>query len=336
MKIIPLIVLNLIIIFFVNKFRLIISQKLKLFDIPDKIRKFHKSNTPLLGGIMLNISIIFLILYSLMFNEYNKVILTIFIGSSFCFLIGLIDDIFKISYKYKFILLSFFFYFFVDLQPELQITKIYFSTFNKFIYLDDYSILFTVICLLLLSNAINLIDGINGLCILVSIIIFCWILFTFKNTAFIYVIILSLIFILLLNLKGNIFLGDSGSLLLGSLIGLLLIYNYNSELILSDFPVEDIFIVLMLPGIDMLRVFILRIVNKKNPFSSDRNHLHYLLLDKNLKLHQILFIITSLSLLPIIISHLTNIIPIFIILCSLIAYIFTIFIIKKFQINKAN
>ena len=37
----------------------------------------------------------------------------------------------------------------------------------------------------------------------------------------------------------------------------------------------------MLPGIDMLRVFIVRMLNRKNPFSSDRNHLHYLLLDKN-------------------------------------------------------
>ena len=350
MKIIPLIILNLLIIFFINKFRLIISQKLKLIDIPDKIRKFHKTSTPLLGGIMLYLNLILLNLNSFLFDQYNKVNLLILIITSFCFFVGLIDDIFKLSYKYKFVFLFFVFYFLIAFQPELQITEIYFSTFNKFIFLGDYSILFTVICLLLLCNAINLIDGINGLCILVSIIIFSWILFTFKNVNFIYIIIISLTFILLFNLKGNVFLGDSGSLLLGSLIGLsdsgslllgsliglLLINNYNNELILRDFQVEDIFIVLMLPGIDMLRVFILRIVNKKNPFSSDRNHLHYLLLDKNFKLHQILFIIISLSLLPIIISHLTNILPIFIILCSLIAYMFVIFLIKKFQINKTN
>jgi len=190
MKIIPLILINLIIIFFINKFRLIISQKLKLIDIPDKIRKFHKKNTPLLGGMMLYSTFIFLILHTLIFNEYNKEILIILIASSFCFLVGLIDDIFKISYKSKFILLSIFFYFFVALQPEMQITKIYFSTFNLFIHLDDYSILFTVLCLLLLSNAINLIDGINGLCILISIIIFCWIIFTFKNTS-LFILLLS-------------------------------------------------------------------------------------------------------------------------------------------------
>ncbi len=329
MKIIPLIILNLLIIFFINKFRLIISQKSKLIDIPDKIRKFHQTRTPLLGGVMLFSTLMLWSLNSLIFSEYNKVILIIVFTSSFCFFVGLIDDILKISYKYKFILLSFFFYFFVTLQPELQVTRIYFSTFNKFIYLENYSVLFTVICLLLLSNAINLIDGINGLCILISIIIFFWILFTFNNDNFIHIIIISLIFILFYNLKGNVFLGDSGSLLLGSLIGLLIINNYNKVLPLTNFPVENIFIVLMIPGIDMLRVFILRILKRKNPFSSDRNHLHHMLLNINLKSSQILFIISTLCILPIFINSSTNIMPIFIIFSSVIIYTIIIFIIKK-------
>ena len=331
MKIIPLIILNLLIIFFINKFRLIISQKLKLIDIPDKIRKFHNTSTPVLGGIMLYLNLILLNLNTFLFNQYNKVNLLILIISSFCFLVGLIDDIFKISYKYKFVFLSFIFYFFIALQPELQITEIYFSTFNKFIFLGDYSVLFTIICLLLLCNAINLIDGINGLCILISIIIFSWILFTFKNINFVYVIIITLIFILFYNLKGNIFLGDSGSLLLGSLAGLLIINYYNNELILRQFPAEDIFIVLMIPGIDMLRVFILRIIKKKNPFSSDRNHLHHMLLDKKLKLHHILILILILCILPIFINSLTTIMPIFVILLSMIIYTIIIFVIKNYK-----
>ena len=194
--------------------------------------------------------------------------------------------------------------------------------------------MFTVICLLLLTNAINLIDGINGLCLLISIIILSWILITFQNTNFIYIVIISLTLILALNLKNNIFLGDSGSLLLGSLIGFLIINNYNNEIIFSKFPVENIFIVLMIPGVDMLRVFILRLFKNKNPFSSDRNHLHHLLLDKKLALYKTLLIILSLCILPIIINIITNVKPIIIIIFSIISYIIFILIIKSYKIDE--
>ena len=333
MKLIPLIVINLLTIFFINKFRITISRKLRLIDIPDKIRKFHKSQTPLLGGMMIFTTIILLNVYMFFFDQYNKVNLIIFISSSLCFLLGLIDDILKLSYKYKLTLLSLFFSIFIILEPNLQITKIYFLTFDKFVYLNNFSILFTVICLLLLTNAINLIDGINGLCLLISIIIFSWILITFQNTNFIYIVIISLTLILAFNLKNYIFLGDSGSLLLGSLIGFLIINNYNNEIIFSKFPVENIFIVLMIPGIDMLRVFILRLLKKKNPFSSDRNHLHHLLLDKKLSLYKTLLIILSLCILPIIINLITNIKPIIIIIFSIISYTIFILIIKRYKMT---
>ena len=329
MKIISLIILNFIIIFFINKFRLIISEKTKLVDIPDNIRKFHRTNTPLLGGIMIYSTFLFLNLYLYLFNEYNKVNLIILIASSCCFLIGLFDDVFKISYRYKFLFLTLFFSFFLTLEPNLQLTKIYFLTFNKFIYLDDYSIFFTVICLLLLSNAINLIDGINGLCIIISLIIFTWMQLTFENINFFYVVIASLILILFLNLRNNIFLGDSGSLFLGSIIGLLLINSYNNEILITNFPVEDIFIVLMFPGVDMLRVFIIRIIKRKNPFSSDRNHLHHLLQDKKLELYKTLTIILALYLSPILINFFTKFEPLFIILSFILVYTIAILIIKK-------
>ena len=327
-----LILFSFLVIFYINKYRKIIARKTKLFDVPDDIRKFHKTNTPLVGGIMISSTLFLVFLYILFFNVYNKINLIIFIASFFVFIVGLIDDIFKLSYKYKFVFLTTIYSFFITLEPNLQITKIYFSTFDKFIYLDNYGILFTIICLLLLSNAINLIDGINGFCILIVIIIFFWIVLTFENNNFIYVIITSLILILFFNLRGNIFLGDSGSLLVGSSIGLLIINNYNNELILRNFPVEDIFIILMLPGIDMLRVFIVRMLKKKNPFSSDRNHLHYLLLDNNFKLYQILIIVMSIYILPILINSLTNIRSLFIILFSIIIYIITIVIIKNYKL----
>jgi UDP-GlcNAc:undecaprenyl-phosphate GlcNAc-1-phosphate transferase len=44
--------------------------------------------------------------------------------------------------------------------------------------------------------------------------------------------------------------------------------------------IKEIFILLMIPGIDMLRVFLHRLYNKKNPFKPDKNHLHHFLLNR--------------------------------------------------------
>jgi len=66
------------------------------------------------------------------------------------------------------------------------------------------------------------------------------------------------------------------------------------------------FIALMLPGLDMLRVFAMRILNNKNPFLPDRSHLHYLLLDKGLNPVKILIIFFVIILTPITLNQYTN------------------------------
>jgi UDP-GlcNAc:undecaprenyl-phosphate GlcNAc-1-phosphate transferase len=119
---------------------------------------------------------------------------------------------------------------------------------------------------------------------------------------------------LYLNFKKNIYLGDSGSLFLGSLIGINIVLNYNLEIAKIYYPVENIFIALMLPGIDMLRVFVVRIVKRKNPFLPDRTHLHHLLVDQGLNKLYILIIYLLLILSPIFINHLAIFNPIYIIL----------------------
>jgi UDP-GlcNAc:undecaprenyl-phosphate GlcNAc-1-phosphate transferase len=183
---------------------------------------------------------------------------------------------------------------------------------------------------LLLTNAINLIDGMDGLCILISTIFIIWIMNDFYNTEPLYIaLIASLFYILYLNLKKNIFLGDSGSLFLGCLIGLNVILNYNLEISKNYYAVENIFITLMLPGLDMLRVFIVRIINKKNPFSPDRIHLHHLLIAQGLNNANILTIFVLLVLLPILINLFTNINSIYIIVFYILFYIVLILKLKK-------
>jgi UDP-GlcNAc:undecaprenyl-phosphate GlcNAc-1-phosphate transferase len=325
-----LLILSFFSIFIINKFRYKISEITKLIDHPDNIRKLHSKTVPLLGGIMIFSTFLLINIYLLFFQDFNKTSLIIFLISSSCLLLGLIDDIKKISYKYKFLFLIVIFYLFVSLDTNLQINKIYLATFNNEFYFNYLSIPFTVFCLLLLTNAINLIDGMDGLCIIISIIFIIWIKIAFHNTEPLYIVfVASLFYILYLNLKKNIFLGDSGSLFLGTLISLNLIFNYNLEISKNYFPVENIFITLMLPGLDMLRVFIIRLVNNKNPFSADRIHLHHLLIGKGLNKVEILIILILLILLPIFVNFLTDINSVYIIFFYIFFYIFLILKLKN-------
>ena len=269
-------------------------------------------------------------LYLIFFSNLNKTSFIIFICCSSCFILGLIDDIKRISYKYKFLILIAFFYLAVWFDPNLQVNKIYFATLSEEFYLKYLSIPFTILCLLLLTNAINLIDGIDGLCILISTILIIWMINIFQNKETLYIpIIISLIYILYHNLKKNIFLGDSGSLFLGCFIGLNIILNYNQKILNIDFPVENIFIALMLPGLDMLRVFAIRLINKKNPFSPDRNHLHHLLLNRKFQLRTILLIHFILIATPIAMSKFLNISQISIILTFIFFYLIFVFYLTK-------
>ena len=330
MLVFSLAVFSLLIIYFINKYRKVISKKTKLIDKPDKFRKLHKKPTPLLGGTMVFSSFLLINLYLIFFKDLNSSSLIILASCFCCLVLGLVDDIKKISYKYKFLILIIIFLF-VSLDTNFQINKIYISTFNKEFYLNNLSIPFTILCLLLLINALNLIDGIDGLCILISIIFIIWLINSFQNTEPLYtVLIASLIYVLYLNLKKNIFLGDSGSLFLGCLIGLNTILNYNIEISTTQYAVEKIFIALMLPGLDMLRVFFIRIIKKKNPFSADRIHLHHLLIARGLNRMNILIIFLLLTLLPILISFFTNLKLIYIILFSIFFYNLLIFKLKKF------
>ena len=86
-----------------------------------------------------------------------------------------------------------------------------------------------------------------------------------------------MIFIYILNFKKKLFLGDSGAFLLSGIIGFIFVNKYNND---PFFYSDEIFILLMVPGIDMLRLFMTRIYNKKNPFKGDLNHMHHLLKKK--------------------------------------------------------
>jgi UDP-GlcNAc:undecaprenyl-phosphate GlcNAc-1-phosphate transferase len=82
-------------------------------------------------------------------------------------------------------------------------------------------------------------------------------------------------FFMLMNYKNFLFMGNSGTLMLSFIFSVLFIHFYNNKIVFNY--CEEIFLIMLIPGIDMLRVFITRIVKKKNPFNADREHIHHLL-----------------------------------------------------------
>ena len=74
------------------------------------------------------------------------------------------------------------------------------------------------------------------------------------------------------------FLGDSGNYIISSIISISSIFIYNSQINQINYiNIEFFFLLFMLPGIDMARLFIQRIINNKNPLIADKDHLHHTL-----------------------------------------------------------
>ena len=143
-------------------------------------------------------------------------------------------------------------------------------------------------------------DGVNLQSGLYSILIFFCIIFFYSNSLLIKILIISLICFSYLNFKNKTFLGDSGSLLISFIIGYLFIKLYNFNFINYA---DEITLYMLIPGLDLIRLFIGRIKNKKNTLTSDRNHLHHILIDK-FSFEKTLLIIFLLIALPKILNYL--------------------------------
>ena len=164
------------------------------------------------------------------------------------------------------------------MNENILIDSLNLSFYEKKIILDDFSFFFTLFCIIILINALNFYDGINGQSLIFFIVVFSYLCLNSPLQTFYFVLIFICIFILFLNLKNKIFLGDSGVYLLGSIVIVLLVYEYNVFQTIKF--ADEIFLLLILPGVDLLRLTIMRLANGKNAFYGDRNHIHHMLIHK--------------------------------------------------------
>ncbi len=264
-----------------------ISKEKHLYDEPNE-RRINKVVIPNLGGIAVFIGVSIATLLSLHkfeFIEFRYIQASMII----LFFIGIKDDILTISARKK-LIAQILCALILIIPGEIRFTNLH-GIFGLYEINYFASITITVLAIVAIINATNLVDGIDGLA--ASIGIFSTVIFGSKflvTTNADYSILCaalvgSLTAFLRFNVfgkKNKIFLGDTGSLLLGLLIAVQVI-QYN-EFALTTTPQETAFspvfslAILATPLADMIRVFSIRIFRGKSPFSPDMNHIHHRLL----------------------------------------------------------
>jgi UDP-GlcNAc:undecaprenyl-phosphate/decaprenyl-phosphate GlcNAc-1-phosphate transferase len=257
-----------------------IANFFKLIDKPNH-RKKHINHVAITGGLGLIIITVssFCLLSFIEIQDYFFVIkeknLGIIIFSSLIFFIGVCDDRYEIKPINKLILTFIVYILFLNINPEFLIKEINFSWSNHTLDLKNFSFVFTLICFVVYLQIVNMFDGVNLQCSLYSIFLFLIFYIILKNTFFL-ILISYLIIFSYFNFKNKSFLGDGGNYLISFYVSISLVYAQNNYLISSD----HIVFLLLIPVLDLFRLFFIRIRLKKSIFMPDRNHIHHYLLEK--------------------------------------------------------
>ena len=267
--------------FFSNKKNLIPN-----FSGDNHQKFFKKNNTQLTGGILL-IPIFFLITF-----DYSIVLSIILI---LIFLLGLSSDIgYFSSAKLRLLIQSIIILYFL-ISTETILTSVRIEKFD--LLLDNYwfSLFFTLMCFMILTNGTNFIDGLNGLVLTYSLLIILIIvylrlfefsflshqdmitiiiIFSFLSHKDMITIIIVFSYLVLFNYFNKLYVGDSGSYLIGFLLGYILLQIYESNPYFSPY-----FIALLLwyPVFEILFSIIRKIRINISPLKPDNRHLHHLL-----------------------------------------------------------
>lgn len=250
------------------------------FDVPNG-RKVHVRPKPRLGGVAIFIAFLFAML---VFDDIGRQVKGILAGSLIMFATGLVDDLYGLSAKKKFMGEIF------GCLVTIAVGNLYITSLGNIfgtgvIEMPTWlGVLFTVFAIVGVINAVNLLDGLDGLAggfAAVALGTFILLGYLDGNMA-----VVSLCAALVGGIFGflrfnvypaRIFMGDAGSLTVGFLLGFLAIFLTQA----SGSTVQPVipFIILGLPIIDTVRVMGERLMRRGNPFLPDRTHVHHRFLD---------------------------------------------------------
>jgi len=261
-----------------------LSKKWKLVDYPQE-RKIHTIITPIAGGLSFGIPIILIqITIYFLFPILGFQLLYLSIGGFFMLLLGFLDDKYRLNASYKL------------LFQIIIVSIIYFSGFNiqlltnpfgQTIALGYFSFPVTVLWFLLVVNAFNLIDGMDGLASGIAVIVATVLLAVGvlkSNTIIVFSSILligaNLAFLKYNFYPAKIFMGDTGSLFLGFNIAAISIIGESGFKGITSMTLLVPIIALTIPIMDTTFAIFRRVNKRKNIFKADKQHIHH-------KLHEI-------------------------------------------------
>ena len=252
------------------------GRMLGVIDYPDGGRKSHAKPTPMIGGIALMVPLIFFALLSMADGDaplriYSSLIV---VGAGFL-LLGWYDDRQHAPPGARLAVAAGLFGAVILLQPHLLLTSIDFGARNLSIPLWLFALPFTILCLVGLQNAINMVDGMNGLLICLAIFWTSCLLMYAPDHLMLYLqlLLLGLLILLPYNLLGALFLGDAGSYAIGANIGIMMIYCHSQAE--GALPMMTVVLWLLVPVVDCLRLMLTRMWQERSPLSPDENHLHH-------------------------------------------------------------
>jgi UDP-GlcNAc:undecaprenyl-phosphate/decaprenyl-phosphate GlcNAc-1-phosphate transferase len=275
-----------------------IARTKKLFDIPDD-RKNHTSSVPTLGGLgiyaaITAVSLTFINTCGMNGGGISSNLTSlppIIAGLTIIFFIGVKDDLLNISASKK-LTAEFLALFILIVVGNVRLSSVQ-GMFSIGEISYTFSILLSLFAGIVIINAFNLIDGIDGLAASVSMLgTFVFGIFFISTNEWEYAVLAftilgALVPFFLYNAFGHInkiFMGDTGSLILGFLMTVL-VFRFNE---MNVFPVMRShflagpalsFAIIIIPMFDTLRVFFIRIIRGKSPFKADRRHIHHIMLD---------------------------------------------------------
>ncbi|MCC9293670.1 MraY family glycosyltransferase [Clostridium sp. MT-14] len=272
--------------------------KLQIVDIPKDNRRVHNKPIPLLGGMAIYIS--FMVTLFLKLGRLTNSEIGLILGSTVIVIGGFLDDKFNIKPWCKLLFQLAATLILIVYGIKIVLITNPFSGLYQFVNLGIMSIPLTLIWVIGITNALNLIDGLDGLAagiaLISSITIFIIAVLNGRNEAAILTIILAGATAGFLPYNFNpasIFMGDTGAQLLGFLLAAISIEGAVKSA--AAFSIAVPILALGIPIYDTLFAMVRRKINGKPIMQADRGHLHHRLLDMGLTQKQAVMIMYIIS-----------------------------------------
>lgn len=251
-------------------------------DVPKDNRRMHKVPIPRLGGLAIATSFLLCVL---VFAEVDYQIQGILMGAVMIVVIGVMDDIMTLKAIPKFIVQILAACVVVYHGCRIQyLSNPIITSSQRYLDLGAWSGPVTVIWIVAITNAVNFIDGLDGLAVGVSAIssatlLVIALLVAEPNIALIMMILLGacLGFIPYNFNPAKIFMGDTGSAFLGFILATMSIQGMFKLYAIISFAVP--FLILGIPIFDICFAVIRRLAKGQNPMKADRGHIHHRLID---------------------------------------------------------